>query len=359
MKIPLNKILLLFCTVTCFNITVQGQNSVKFKVRIAQWQGNKSGAVSVTFDDAGYSQYLYAYPVLKASNLKATFSIVGQWVEDEPSWSAEPGSFEIRKMGWKQLLELASDGNELAAHGFYHEKYVKTLAVSDLVVDMNQIKDLIATKSNLPVYTMHYPYSYASGNIPAAVAKAGYLFGRTGLDTINPPSPPDMYLLATQVILNNNTPDSMQFRRWIESANGNWLILMYHHVFPEDSKEMSLIREHNVTNSYSLTPESFEKQINALVESGLWIAPTGDVGRYILERDSTAVRMVKAGRKLHVYTLTNLDTDVFNVPLTLVVKVPWKKVKVSGSLSDGIVETVNNELVIDVLPEQEIILTKD
>jgi hypothetical protein len=168
-----------------------------------------------------------------------------------------------------------------------------------------------------------------------------------------------MYLLATQAILNNNAPDSMQFQSWIRNTEGNWLILMYHHIFPGDSKEMSIIRQHNVTNSYSLTPDSFEEQVNALVESGYWIAPLCEVGRYIMERDSTEVRIVRSGKKLHIFTATNLDIGVFNVPLTLVVQVPWKKVKVSGSLSDGILMAVDNKIVIDAFPEQEINLSKD
>jgi peptidoglycan/xylan/chitin deacetylase (PgdA/CDA1 family) len=336
-----------------------GQQSNEFSAKISTWYQNKPGAISISFDDASYTQYTSAYPILEKYDIKATFGIVGEWVEEEPVFKAETGFFEIQRMGWPQLIELHDHGHELAAHGFKHEKYDKLWPVSDLAEEMKKIKTLIESRTNSPVCTMNYPYSYASGNIPIAANEAGFLFGRTGLDTVNPASPENMYLLATQAILNESLPDSNTFRIWLDKANGNWLILMYHHLFEENSKETEIMRLHSVEYSYSIYPELFEKQVKEIVSTGYWIAPVCTIGKYITERNGTEVKMIRTRKKIYIYTFTNLNKNIYDQPLTLEVKLPWKRVGVKGSQQDGIVETHNNRLFIDVLPEKEIILTKE
>lgn len=339
----------------CSGVTI-GQE--KMQARIASWYHGLEGAVSISFDDAGYTQYSAACPVLEKYNLKATFGIVGEWVQEEATMSAEPDQFEIKKMGWQQLVELSEHGHELAAHGYLHRRYDKYAPVDSLAALMTQIRSLIESRTGHRVFTIHYPYSYASYNIPLAAEEAGYLFGRTGLDSVNPASPDNMYLLSSRAILNSGNPDPAMFRRWLDDAKGRWLILMYHHLFPEDSKEMSLIREHRVENSYSILPEAFEMQVKELTAQNLWIAPVASVGKYILERDSTNIRIIRTPGQMIIVTTTNLDTRIFNHPLTLITEIPWEKVSVAGSRQDGTFEATERRLLIDIDPESVIILTK-
>lgn len=336
-----------------------GQKKDFPKPIFTSWYQNKAGAVSITFDDASLSQYENAFPILKKYGIAATFSVVGEWISDEPLTTAEEGSFEIKRMNWSQLNELWENGNELAAHGFLHQKYNKYSPVSELAAEMKKIKTLIESHTPAVVYTMNYPYSFASGNIPLAAKEAGFLFGRTGLDTINPPSPQNMHLLASQVILNGSNPDSVVFQSWIQQAKGNWIILMYHHLFNEDSKEMSIIKSHNVENSYSLTPVQFENQIKALTESGFWAAPVETIGKYIIQRDNTEIRVITTGRKIYINTFTNLNKNVYNLPLTIWVDIPWKRVSVEGSRNDGIYKVKENRILIEVTPEKQVTITKE
>ena len=122
---------------------------------------------------------------------------------------------------------------------------------------------------------------------------------------------------------------------------------------------MEIIHSHDVEYSYSIPPEVFEKQIEFLIASTYWIAPINEVGKYITERDNTEIRSIKCRNQIYIYTVTNLDKQIYNQPLTLEIKVPWKKVSVEGSLNDGIFQTQNNTLYLDVMPEVELILTKD
>ena len=339
------------------NADAQKQNSVN--AHFTTWYENKAGAISISFDDASYTQYEYAYPILEKFKLKATFSLVGEWTEEYPSFSAEPGCFEIQKMGWKQLAELANDGNEIAAHGYFHKKYDKNKAVPELASEMRKMITLIESEIHTKVYTLHYPYSYASVNIPIAAKEAGFLFGRTGLDIVNSANPRQMYLLASNAILNNESPDSLKFQKWIDQAKGNWLILIYHHLFPKHSKEMELIRFHQVKNCYSLLPETFEKQMEMIIASRYWAAPIASIGKYITERNNTEIKTVVGKKKIYIYTFTNLDTSIYNQALTIEIELNWKKAKIEGSLQDGIVEIQNNKLLVNILPENELILSKE
>ena len=330
----------------------------KFDVEIATWYKNKPAAVSLSFDDASFTQYEYAYPILEKYKIKATFSLVGDWTHEKPESSAEPGSFEIKKMGWNEIIRLHNSGHEIAAHGYSHVRYNKNLPEEDLILQMQEINNLIKIKIKAPVYTLHYPFSFTTDKIIDASEKAGFLFCRTGRDTINPSSPEDMNLLFSKAILNNNTPDSVEFIQWLKDTEGKWLILMYHHLFTEDSKENKILEFHNVKNTYSLYPATFEQQLRLIINSDYWIAPISSVGKYIVERDNINLKVRKICKTIKIKTESTLDTLVYNQPVSLVVKTKWEKVVVTGSLSDGEYYLSDNTLLIDVLPNKTITIKR-
>lgn len=55
--------------------TVKGQ-TVTGRTEICKWQGNKNGAVSITYDDGSTNQFRYALPVMEELKLPATFFII-------------------------------------------------------------------------------------------------------------------------------------------------------------------------------------------------------------------------------------------------------------------------------------------
>jgi hypothetical protein len=62
---------------------------------------------------------------------------------------------------------------------------------------------------------------------------------------------------------------------------------------------------------------------------------------------------------MYIFTFTNLDKNIYNQPLTIEIELAWKKVKIEGSLQDGVAEIKNNKLLVNVLPENELILSKE
>ena len=332
----------------------------RFAAEITPFANDKAAAVSITFDDGTYTQYRFAFPLLEKYRMKATFSVVGEWVKDNPSFSAEPGMFMIKKMGWNQIDTLSRYGHEIASHGYYHRKFPRHAPSVVIANEMQQAKQLVETKLHRPVWTLHYPYSFTSDSIIRAARKAGFLFGRTGTykgvyyndyRNFNP------LLLKSIAFLNDTTPSLDSLRQVFSKAEGKWLILMYHHLFPENSREMQILRYHKVRHTYSVYPATFEKHLQLLQDYDFWIAPEATVGKYMTERKHARIKTRRWFGKYIVRLKTDLDTAVYGQPLTVKIKLPWKKVRINGSLNDGIFEVKDN-FIISVLPQARIVIKK-
>lgn len=337
--------------------TIFAQNK-KFSVEITPWYQNKQAAVSISFDDASYTQYQYAFPVLKKYGFKATFSLVGEWTFEEPQLSAEEEMFKIKKMGWKQIRELQKNGNEIAAHGYKHKRYTKYAPIEQLTAEMKKIKDLIEENTHTKVYTLHYPYSFTSDSIVKAAKKAGFLFGRTGKQEIINEKKFNRYLLSTMAILNDTIPNDNEFEKWLDTTKDNWLILMYHHLFTKNSKEMNILNYHHVVNTYSLLPKNFEKQMDVLSKKNYWVAPIHQVGKYFIERKNTRLKFRKICHHIKIKTDTDLDTSVYDQKLTLKLNLPWRKIKITINRKTSVVEVNNNQILIDFIPGETIKIKK-
>ena len=261
-------------------------------------------------------------------------------------------------MGWKQIRELYKNGNEIAAHGYYHIKYGKYLPVEKLRAQMTQIKELIENELKTTVYTIHYPYSFTSDSIVSAAKKTGFLFGRTADMNFNNANDNNLYLIKSQPIINNNNPSTKTFVSWLQQAKGKWLVLMYHHLFPEKSKEMNILRYHKVKNTYSLLPDTFNKQIEILSKTDYWKAPIYQIGMYIYERKNTTIKSHRICKTFKIKTKTVADTTKYTQALTMQVRLPWQKVLVKRSLKDGIYKVKDNLLLIDFKPGKTIIIKK-
>ncbi|NQU34842.1 MAG: polysaccharide deacetylase family protein [Bacteroidetes bacterium] len=328
------------------------------QAEICEWYNNKAGAVSISFDDAGYSQFEYAYPIMQKYGIKGTFSLVGEWTNDVPSYSSETDMFQIKKMCWDNIVELHKNGHEIAAHGYRHIKYGREDHKDSLILQMLQIKNLIESKTNAEVYTMHYPYSYTSTKIINATKEAGYLFGRTAGDSNNLSTPSNFFLLASVPILNSTQPSMKDIDTYVENAKGRWLILMYHHFFTDQSKEMTIMRHHKVTNTYSVLPELFDQQMEILHKSDCWIAPIAHVGKYTHERNNTGISTKYCGKSITVSTQTSLNTKVYDHALSIKIEIPWSKVKIEGSSSDGTYVVQNNTLIFNTMPGSTVKIRK-
>lgn len=330
------------------------QNSFK----ISDWYMNKPGAITISFDDGSYGQYDYGYRTLRKYKLKGDFGIVGEWTAAEPISTSEKDVFSMKRLGWEQLREMARAGNEISSHGYLHEAIDETKPIAEIVEGLKQNRELIRDNIGVAPNTIHYPYSYCRDRIVEAAKQAGFLFGRVGDGGVLNNSATSMYNLNSKVIVNNQDPSPETFSNWIAEAEGKWLIMMYHHIFPENSREMELYRYHNVYNQYAVTPNNFDKQIRILRNSGYWIATTSEVGKYLTERESAKLAY-NLTHDSYVLTLeSDLDENVYDQALTIEFETNWEIVKISHSEEDGIYNVRKGSLTFPAKLNRKIIIER-
>ncbi|MDZ4712180.1 MAG: polysaccharide deacetylase family protein [bacterium] len=325
--------------------------------QVCKWYNDKEGAITISLDDASMTQYEYGLPVLEKYGLNATFALVSDWTQENPSPSSEKGNFAIDKFGWKQARELLYKGNEIASHNLYHVK-MDTMSDGEVLRQMLESRIAIEKNLNTDIHTFVFPYSSTRQGIFELAKDAGYLFARTGEENINESDNINLERLSTHAIYSEDTPSLNELNDYIINSKGKWLILNYHNIFPNDSKEMNLMRYHNVKATYSVTPEMFDKQVRLIRNSNYWIAPINVVGRYIDERLNSKLEITDHGDKIFINAVNLLDTGIYNIPLTIKFITGWSVLKITNSANDGIYNPRNNEVYINLYPNKEVIVEK-
>ncbi|MEO6695238.1 MAG: polysaccharide deacetylase family protein [Ignavibacteria bacterium] len=323
--------------------------------KLTEWYKNKNGAVTVSFDDGSMTQYTNGVPVLDKYGIKATFAVVTEWMQDNPSSSSEKGNFSIEKFGWKQSRELVERGHEIASHNYYHIK-LDTVTGSRALDMMKESKLITEKNTGKPVYTFVFPYSNSRKDLFPLTKEAGYLFSRVGEDMVNEKDNLDFTRLTTVAIYNEENPSPADFSNYLRKANNHWIILNYHHIFNPDSKEMNLLKYHKVTNTYSITPDMFERQMRLVRNTDYWIAPISLVGRYITQRDNTKLEISDHGNNIFLKLIDQLDKTIYDLPVTVEFTTSWRVVKITNSAEDGIYNPVENKIYINALPGKEILI---
>ena len=207
------------------------------------------------------------------------------------------------------------------------------------------------------VSTVIYPYEYFDSNVIAVLEDMGFMFARSGHqgitdysqtnDTWNPP----LLHLYSWANLNtlpvwmwNDTTD------WVLSQGG-WLVEQCHGIGQEGEDGVG----------WSARPESeFRAHYDHIASYGdrLYVAPIGEVGRYLIERNNAELTVTStAGSRVEFTLETGLLANVFNVPLTVRMAKPssWAgaHVRQGGEPVDATVYTKNDVdyMRFDVVPD--------
>ena len=110
---------------------------------VALWQGDKKGAVSMTFDDGSTDQFDLAFPLLRDRDLKATFFIIAEKLELE--WYPD------------RIAPLVLDDQEIGSHGYRHDS-LTTMSESELDAELYDSQAVLQELTGQDVATIAYPY---------------------------------------------------------------------------------------------------------------------------------------------------------------------------------------------------------
>lgn len=296
---------------------------------IAPWFRFKSMAVTLTFDDGTLDQYLLAFPELEKRNIKATFFVVTE-PRDEGYWQDS----EDRRVlfSWDQAREMAVSGHEIGSHSKTHDhlfgngSFVEDqLRESRAKID-REIRSRRCVSFGWPFWKnneesrslarKYYISARAGGPDPAryALKNGGFVM----------PNPYDVYQINGMGILSRE-----QFDAWASIGDqiadkSGWAVINLHGI--DDG-----MIDQQFLGWRALSIGSFRDLLDYIEKSDRWIAPFGQVSRYINERQAANIRLLSVETDSVTLSLTdNLDDDLFDQALTVKLRLsaPWKNAEV-------------------------------
>ncbi|MCF7915144.1 MAG: polysaccharide deacetylase family protein [Spirochaetaceae bacterium] len=298
-----------------------------FEYRIAPWYGFRTSACSITFDDGTLDQYLLAFPELEKRNIKATFFLITDFRETG-IW--KDGSIERLLFSWEQARTMAAAGHEIASHSSTH---------ADLSVKAHREleKSRETIRMHIPALprgmTFSWPY-WRSSAANQEIAHTYFIGARSGggrlsqyphrFGGIPQKTPQNFYQINSMRV--SEKFEVREMKRLGDRAfeEGNWLIGGFHGIdngnIPKEALGWDPLSFHH-----------FKAVLDYIENKNFWIAPFGNVLRYIRERNFVSVKLLN--QTLTTITLAvedNLEDEVYSQPLSIEFVVPehWRSVEI-------------------------------
>lgn len=128
---------------------------------ISEKSYSKEKVICLTFDDGWLGNYLYAYPILKKYDFKATFFIATDLI-GKPLY-----------MTWEEIEELASSGMSIQSHTVTHQPLAH-LGVERVLFELSESKKVIEERVGQKVEHLSLPHGIKDERIWALAQGMGY-----------------------------------------------------------------------------------------------------------------------------------------------------------------------------------------
>ena len=204
------------------------------------WEG--TGLVTLWFDDAWYSQYSVAFPIMEEYGMKGALAV--------PSGLINYDEY----MSWPQVQRMQHKGWEITSHSVNHVCEADKLDGEAVLFEMKQSLATLR-EHNLQIQTYVAPCGYRNASINTTV-KEYYLSMRTTDEGLNALPVTDPYNLKILAITDQTTIATVN--EWLTRAKEeeSWLIIVFHPL-SEDS------------SAYGATPAFFREILQAVQVSEL------------------------------------------------------------------------------------------
>jgi hypothetical protein len=275
-----------------------------FSASLCNWKDNKTGALSITFDDGLNSHVANASPIMSLLDLNGTFFVTIDNVGI--SYGAS----------WAEWQLVANNGHEIASHSKTHPD-LRTLDPDQLYEEVVMSKAYIEDNlTDVRCQTFSYPMGLYNETIMDLV-RQHYISARQDRHNITaqpgpvPISPPDMYSIVPVEFGTGETASELDGLVDDTITSGGWLVEMIHAVGSGgyDPVDLGQFSSH--------------MQYVASSSDEVWVAPFGNVSKYIQIRDSAWINMTQPEAYLcDIILETPLDELEFDIPVTLNVSFP-------------------------------------
>lgn len=259
---------------------------------IAPYLNDRQAAFSFTFDDGFKGEVNDALAIIDPLGIKGTFFLIPSRVGTNPA-----------SIDWAQAKQMQATGHEIGTHDSIKPK-LHEISTEEVREKVDGGADLI--EQNTGVRSVSFALPGGSEGTPEVLAaiRERHNFIRGG--KYLPNASTSGYGSAGR-----RKWDDQQTRQQIEQAieQGQWYIPIVH----------------SIVGGYSpfASKEEFQTHCEWLVskQDVLWIAPLGEVGRYVLERDAAKLDIFEQqpGKLAFKLAHTLQDKAVFNYPLTVVI----------------------------------------
>jgi hypothetical protein len=299
-------------------------------IKITDFYNNLNGAISISFDNAGFSQYQYALPVLQKYGISASFGVIPELLDESSRIYELEEDGLIKRMSTKEVREIAVN-HEIA------------LQLENPVYNEGALL-LLTQKSHALISTLHCNQSvfrlpntnklfFVRKSSPGGSIKAD----NNGIryQTINS----DIPIVKLDSILKSNKT--------------GWTILQYHHIY-ENQGEIPAQLSKASASEYFISKSDFEKQIRLVRNSNYWITREANVYKYKKEKLESSVQTNRFQNMIFLKIINQLDRNIFNQPLTVEFKTSSKIIRITGSEADGTYSNKNNSFIFSMLPNKEV-----
>lgn len=301
--------------------------------RITDFFDNKDGAISISFDNASYSQYEFALPVLKKYGFGASFGILPGMLDNTSRNIELPGDALMKRLSIKEVKEIAID----------HE--IALQALPGETTDDTKFFEL-GGKSDTEIHTIHYTgidNSHASPHslVFSRKAPSDKLF-HTAFNDIN-------YTIAGAGYSQAELDQILRLQK------DKWTIFVYHHLYDNPAEIPHKPGKEQAGRLFT-QKALFEQQLRLFRNSNYWIAAESDVFKYIKERKASTVRSERYQNMIFLNASNTLDPNRFDMPLTIEFTSEAKIIRLEGSEADGTYSNKNGTFRFNVMPNREIII---
>ncbi len=302
--------------------------------RIADYYGNRRGALSLTFDDGFRQEVADAREILDPLGLKGTFFLIPMHMENP----AMGGNM----ISWQQAKELHAAGHEIGTHGAIKEK-LHEATDERLGFLINESWRLIREKTDVTPVTYALPGgSRATENVRRKILEKHYFIRSSA----------QFPIMTTAGYGNTDRRqwDDERTRQRIIACRdeGGWFVAIIHSIVgagwsPFKSKD-----------EFRTHCQWLDSQ-----KDTIWIAPMGTIGRYIRAREAARLEVIERGENsIRLSIATRLEpADVFQVPLTVVIPAPQAtsaRATVQGDAAPANALTTRiaeGNILVDIMPD--------
>lgn len=260
-------------------------------VTVCRFMDDKPAAISLTFDDSLLDHYTVARPLMAEYGIKGTFFVVESYCNQAIANRSDPAKRQY--MTWEQVKAMADDGHEIGNHSFNHQGLTR-IDASRWDEEINHPIATFQEKLGITPITFCFP-----GN-----ARNDEILKRVLVHHINART--YQFGIGKQFKIQ----DAQQWIPKLVNEN-QWGVVMMH----------AIVAKYHGYDPLPNEEKDFEDILKLLdsQKDQLWIDTFANVTKYVKLRD--AVKIVTDDKQQMVTLKTDLDTAIYDLPLTVKIDV--------------------------------------